>query len=899
MPNYELFFGFGSGATGNYNMHGGTLTVGDIRTDSGTGNFYQDGGIVTSIAIWVRLGIYAGSNSTYNLAGGTLSFNAAMFTVGETGNGMLTIGGFNGGTLVASNTTTLAVASGSGNGTLNLQAGGLLKAANIVQGNGTAAFNFSGGTIENTPSSNLTVAMPVNLAGQATVAVDNGQTTTFQPQAVLSGTGGLTKGGLGTLVLQASNTYTGPTVITGGILQSGAVTSFGGLTPQLAYNFTTGSAINEGSNSGVATTLTSSPAFSATGGPNGLGVMSLNGSNYLQISSLPFVGNNLPDLSGGAYYTIGVWIKTTVAGASLLYKGDGVWNFEDELFYLNKATSSSGPNGAGGYVGGVQNGDGFVGGGVTVNTGSWEYVTYVRSGGSSTTYVNGAFNSKTTGMLLPEEGTQTIDIGYNAGDTSNGAVNFSGSISGVTVFNTALTVAQVNALYQSGLTNRGSLPAATDVSITAAGAALDIAGNRQSLDSLSGAPGSAVYLGGGTLAVTGGRNTVFAGNISDAGGVSSGTGGVLVVNGNGGLSLTGSNSYLGGTVVNGGTLSLGYNNGAEGTLQGPLTINQGGTVVAAVNNALGYAGSNWVQAINIHGGVLTTSVTTDNGWGTTISMTGGTVASSVAGGYFVMGTSNSASPPTFNITGTNTPALIIANLQDRGDNGNPGITFNITRGSAASDLNISGTIVSVNTATGITERGNGIMTLSGNNAYFGGTTISGGVLQVGSSAALGSNNGPLLLSSGTLDVHGNSINVGQLTGAGTIDNQSGNGSLTVGNGDASGTFSGTIEDSVGSLAIVKAGAGMLVLSGTASYTGGTTVLDGTLDVAVSNALPVGGGLTIGAGASLMFGASQSGQPIAAASLVSSIAAAPEPSTLTLLTLAAISALLYRKRKARL
>ena len=57
----------------------------------------------------------------------------------------------------------------------------------------------------------------------------------------------------------------------------------------------------------------------------------------------------------------------------------------------------------------------------------------------------------------------------------------------------------------------------------------------------------------------------------------------------------------------------------------------------------------------------------------------------------------------------------------------------------------------------------------------------------------------------------------------------------------------------GSAALTLSGNGELILSGTDSYSGGTTVGGGTLDVLDSAALPDGSALTVGSGATLIFG----------------------------------------------
>jgi autotransporter-associated beta strand protein len=126
------------------------------------------------------------------------------------------------------------------------------------------------------------------------------------------------------------------------------------------------------------------------------------------------------------------------------------------------------------------------------------------------------------------------------------------------------------------------------------------------------------------------------------------------------------------------------------------------------------------------------------------------------------------------------------------------------------------------------------LTLSGVNQYTGGTTVTAGTLELSGSGTLGSTTGTLTVNGGTLDLNTTSQTVGALNGGsgGTITSSgAGNASLTVGNGGASDSYSGTITDQNSNnkrLSLTKTGAGTQTLSGNNTYTGGTTVSNGTL-----------------------------------------------------------------------
>ena len=146
---------------------------------------------------------------------------------------------------------------------------------------------------------------------------------------------------------------------------------------------------------------------------------------------------------------------------------------------------------------------------------------------------------------------------------------------------------------------------------------------------------------------------------------------------------------------------------------------------------------------------------------------------------------------------------------------------------SSDELTISGNIAG---AGGLGMSGAGTLVLSGTNSYTGGTQILSGTVQAGSSSALGNITNGLTLFGGTLDLNGNSITVGTLYGAGTVDNLlSGSmATLTVGADGSNSTFDGNIQNTSGVVNLVKIGAGTLFLGGSNTYSGSTTVNAGVL-----------------------------------------------------------------------
>ena len=140
----------------------------------------------------------------------------------------------------------------------------------------------------------------------------------------------------------------------------------------------------------------------------------------------------------------------------------------------------------------------------------------------------------------------------------------------------------------------------------------------------------------------------------------------------------------------------------------------------------------------------------------------------------------------------------------------------------------------------LTKVGPGTLTLTGTNTYSGGTNLNGGILAVNTDANLGT--GPLNFNGGTLEALATG---GGLMSSKPINLAAGGGTFLADAGTES-TLSGPI---TGLGAWTKSGPGTLVLSGTNSYAGGTSILGGTIVTQNDSALGTGP-MTFGNGTTL-------------------------------------------------
>ena len=147
------------------------------------------------------------------------------------------------------------------------------------------------------------------------------------------------------------------------------------------------------------------------------------------------------------------------------------------------------------------------------------------------------------------------------------------------------------------------------------------------------------------------------------------------------------------------------------------------------------------------------------------------------------------------------------------------------------------TEIIANGTNAVTKTGAGTLTLSGVNTYTGGTYISDGTLQIGASERL-LNSGGVTVNGGTFNLQNFTETVGAVVLASGAINGNGAGTLIgtnyeVRSGSATAILAGTA-------ALTKSTDGTVVLTGANTYTGNTTVNDGTLVVASNGGGALGG-----------------------------------------------------------
>jgi autotransporter-associated beta strand protein len=540
---------------GTLDLNGTSITVGNL---TGTG------GIITSTSATNRTLFIGEGNGTGGNYQGIIADGSGSTALTKNGTGTITLSGnntFSGATFVTGGTLEI------GNGGTT----GSLATSSAITNNATLSFNRSN-----------TITQGTHFA------------------SVIGGSGIVSQRGAGgSLILNGVNTYTGATriragaLVVGGNAPSGAAGALGNSTtavvlgtantgssdgPSLLIggNFTVGRGVTVGSEANT-------NAYNATiGGSNTSGTSTFSGNITLNTTASAYTVAVQSATGGTVDFTTGTWTTNNKAVAVGTSGNTGTVRLSNTLgttggISVNFGTLLLGSSNRIGDTTPVT-----VAGGI-LDTGSGltdTVATFAMSSGS----VNGTgtITAATYGL---SGGTVNGNLG--AGTlTVSGSSNLNGTAAAATVNITAgtLTLGSANRFTGS--------PAVTMTN--AASAILALAGNSQSIGSLAGGgpSGGNVSLGSGTL-TTGSSNatTSYAGVIS-------GSGGGLTKAGTGAFTLTGANTYSGGTTVSAGTLRANNTTGSAtgtgaitvnagtfggtGSVTGALTVNTGGTLSPGV-----------------------------------------------------------------------------------------------------------------------------------------------------------------------------------------------------------------------------------------------------------------------------------------------------------------------------
>jgi fibronectin-binding autotransporter adhesin len=862
--NSSLTVGLGSQATATLGPVSGTATV--TLTSDGTGS----SGLGTT-SLPPQAVIISG-----NVFSGSAVWNGTSGSWGSGTSGANWIGGVAPGTFSGFGNTDTATFNGSGSVTTVSFSG-----ANPS----LMTLNFSGSNYRLTDGT-LTLA-----SGSGMPAINIMDGTSQQIASTVAGTQGFLKNGPGTLILTGSNTYSGLTAINQGTLQLGDGTAGHDGVP-LTGNIVNNAALvyNLSGSQTAAYAISGSGNLTKTGG----GTLVLSGSNsysggttisagQLTIPASGSINNsstvaviagaslvigqatngNTLTLNGGSLQA-GLAIDATGTGGAITYSGGKVIHTfsstgTSSLSLPLSITNASLLMVAGGGGGGSQYGGGGGAGGLIYYgveapaNGHAQGTSYAIASGTTAVTVGAGGAGGVSGT--PQNGSQggnstfgaltSIGGGYGAGDPNfQGANGGSGGAGGGASFGSTVGGAGTqgqgysggNALYGGGggAGSAGGNTGGTGLTYQISATATWYGGGGSG-------PGEAAGQGGG------GAGGASSGQSGSPGAANTGGGG------GGGWSGAGGAGGSGIVVVSypryevpatGNTLSL----------SGPITVPVTSTLDAftageqiAVASAMSGSGGINIASSAAPGGVVSYTFAQSYSGDTTVNASG-TLKMGVSSalpygpgmGNLVLAGTLDLAGMTANVnglsgSGTVTSSAVGSPILSAGNN-NASSTFGgqIQNGSSA--------------GLALAKTGTGTLMMTGSNTYGGGTTISGGLLQAGNNAALGAVSGPLAVGGGMLDVHGYHLAVGALNGTGTIDNLSGSGSLTVGNGGASSTFSGTIQNTAGQLSLAKTGTGTLTLTGANSYGGGTTIGGGLL--LVNGALAGGGPVQVNGGGSL-------------------------------------------------
>ncbi|MEI7750702.1 MAG: autotransporter-associated beta strand repeat-containing protein, partial [Candidatus Omnitrophota bacterium] len=893
---------YGTNVSGNNALLAGS---GNIWKTTDTGYLYytSDAGTVsmTQLSAYTNAGGKSVFKAIFDERDGSRFYvadGASVWRSTDTGGNFSTINGVEAGKLPDTFVDRRGLTFASANGVNALFVGGV---SNIKDGSGiyvtrytadtsadsaTPTWSSFGGSLANAPVYGISYdttddVLLVNLLGRGAWAVYD--LTTYFPEATsflfgkanndsapaaslltdgtdLSGSTfsrGLTKSGTGTLALSGITTYTGTTTISSGIVSMASTTSLTGWNINGKYSVNSGATLAVGNGVGELDI-----------GAAGMPLTILNTTNFASGASIGF-DTSLGDRTYASSIadTVNVGLGLVKIGANTL-----------TLTGVNTYTGVT-----------------------TLNAGSISVVAISQLGGATTAAANLVFNGGTlqyTGggestnraFTITAGKTATFDISaagktlgiYGASAATTGALTKTGVgtllLGGANTYTGATTVSAgtLKAGINSVADVSGALGKNSAVTVGAAGT-LDLGGFNTTIGSLAGAAGGIVTNTGAAGILTAGdaNATTFAGVIQDGTGATS-----LVKQGVGTLTLSGANTYSGGTTISSGIISMtdtaslpGWNtNGKYSVGNGSGLAVGNGVVDASIVTLLGT--SNFEAGASLGFDTSAANRTYANVIGNTSSGVLGLVK--IGANTLTLSGANTYTGVTTLIDGKISVATIgnggeAWNLgKASSDAGNimfnggvlqyTGVTASTNRNFTISDSTIAtiqvdtaGTTLTMSGAApvktgGLTKAGAGTLLLSGANLYTGTTTVSAGTLKAGAATTVFGNKSNVILSNkdgGGLNLNDLNVTIGPLDGVLNSTVALGSGTLTITNGTStSGNYGGVISGT-GGLAVAGTGTGVTqILTGANTYTG-TTTISGASILQVGDAGTIG---TLGTGA---------------------------------------------------
>jgi len=846
-----------AGGGGTYSVGtGGTLDLSGVNTFTSALTLSNQSQLVISGAGQLGSGSYAG-NITMNQGTDFTYASSAIQTLSGIISDDGTANGNNDVNMTGSGTLTLSGAN-TYTGVTNINAGTLVAdvadvaATSGALGNG-GNISFTGGTLQYGTGITQDYSARI-LNSTSAISVDtNGEDVTWGTALVGSNTGGLTKDGVGTLVIDAKGANTGVATVNGGTLEISATVTGNNLSytsyqinngSTLFFNETTASNIVLGLGSGDITfgssvtggtlqlfgnTIFRNQTITTTGGAkNFITGDRFNLQNTRNITFDTAVGTDVDgiDLEVSATISSGDIIKDGVGTVSITNSANnlGVVSGTPNTVTINAGTLEVGGAGrlqSGSYAGAITNAGIFKynstidqtlsgvisgAGALTKDNTSTLTLSALNTYTGATTISDGTLEIGSAGKLGNGSYAGTIAndgiLNYNssATQTLNGIISGTGAL---TKDNTStLTLTGANTYSGATNINAGILRAdVADVAATsgALGNGGDITFTGGTLQYTANSAGSdySTRIKSSTSAMTfdtNGQNVTFATKFANTN-----TGGLTKL-GAGELSVVlDSSSYTGLTKVDGGTLVLGNN-----------TVNNTNTSSSGfeINNGSTLQFERGAQGILIGGKTFTFD---SNGGG----------ALEVNGSALLWRDNTIVTSGGLQNTFSGTAGVNVQNNLNNAVTQARFMTFDVADGSDEVDL-----LVSTNVANAkLIKNGAGTVAL----------TSSANELTLATQT--------VTINAGTLEIGGaGRLNVGNYSQAITND-----GTFKY-NSSADQTLSGVIS---GSGALTQSGAGTLTLSGANTYTGATTVSAGILLINNTTGSGTGtGAVTVASGASL-------------------------------------------------